>query len=195
MPVIDRMTASSKSDRSIERGAEPSKGSEALQDVTTLVAAARRGEPRAMNSLLTALGSYVGRICGPIALDEAEDALQETMIVVLKNLRSLRDPAALRAWVRRIAVREAVRIAEAARRRKSTPASPAAGLDSVDLADRIAIRETLFRLEPSQRAVLVLRELEGLSEKEVAETMAVARGTVKSRLSRARAAFGKLGNR
>jgi RNA polymerase sigma-70 factor (ECF subfamily) len=44
-------------------------------------------------------------------------------------------------------------------------------------------------MDPEQRAVLVLRDLEGLSEQEAAEVLNVAQGTVKSRLHRARARF------
>jgi DNA-directed RNA polymerase specialized sigma24 family protein len=74
------------------------------------VRAAQRGDPVAMDILLTDLAPWVGRICAAIALEQGEDALQETLIVVLRNLPALRDPAAWRAWVRRIAVRESLRM-------------------------------------------------------------------------------------
>src|SRR3954451_6758060 len=80
-------------------------------DVEALVRAAQRGDPAAMTALVRELSPYVGRICGAIALDDGDDAMQETMISVLRNLRDLREPAAVRGWVRRIAVREAVRTA------------------------------------------------------------------------------------
>lgn len=66
-------------------------------------------------ALLRDLAPYVGRICGSIALDDGDDAMQETMIRVLKGIHSLRNPAALRGWVRRIAVREATKLARARR--------------------------------------------------------------------------------
>src|SRR3954470_11976368 len=73
------------------------------------VQAAQRGDPLAMDALLAELAPWVGRICASIALDRGADAMQETLIIVLRNLPTLREPAALKAWVRRIAVRQALR--------------------------------------------------------------------------------------
>jgi DNA-directed RNA polymerase specialized sigma24 family protein len=77
----------------------------------------------AMSALIRELMPWIGRICGSIALDRGDDAAQETLIVVLRNLPALRAPAALRAWVRRIAVRESVRVATGARDRPVTSPS------------------------------------------------------------------------
>ena len=98
-----------------------------LVDVEQLVRAARRGEPAAMDALVRALIPYVGRVCGAIALDRGDDAMQETFIAVLRNIRSLREPAALHGWVRRIAVREAIR---AARGGREDPVDPDALVDA-----------------------------------------------------------------
>lgn len=152
-----------------------------------LARAARGGDAMAMAVLLDVLAPYVGRICGPIALDAGPDAVQETLIAVLRGLRGLRDPEALYGWVRAIAVREAVRVARLQAR--TVPAEldelPAAG-DPQLAAD---VRDVLDRLSPQHRAALVLRDLEGLDEQEVARLLDVPAGTVKSRLHRARASF------
>ena len=66
-----------------------------------------------MDALVRALTPYVGRICGSIALERGDDAMQETFIAVLRGLRSLREPAAVHGWVRSIAVRESIRQARA----------------------------------------------------------------------------------
>ena len=159
----------------------------AMEDVE-LVRSAQAGDALAMSRLLDVLVPYVGRICAPIALGSAQDAAQEALIQVLRDLRALRDPGALRSWVRRIATREAVRHAQRSRRDAGEDGAgrelPASG--SPDLtAD---VRSTLQALSPQQRAILVLRDLEGFSEEEAAELLGVARGTAKSRLSRARGA-------
>jgi RNA polymerase sigma-70 factor (ECF subfamily) len=156
-----------------------------------LVRAAQEGDALALSGLVDHLAPFVGRICGPIALEQGEDAAQEALIAVLRDLPSLREPRALRGWVRRIAAREAVRHAQAARRdwarAEGTEAEALPTQD--DPALEGDVRRVLDRLAPEQRAILVLRDLEGLSEREAAQLLAVERGTVKSRLSRARAAF------
>lgn len=191
------MTAFDSSSRSRDFR-EPSGDASPPSSVTDTdrIQAAQRGDVVAMSDLLDGLMPWVGRICGAIALDSGPDAAQEAMIQVMRDLRGLRDPQALRGWVRRIAVREAVRHAQRARREP-----PVAHLENT-LADRgrtspldpMLSRDVEFvlsQLPPDQRAILVLRDLEGLSEAEAAEQLEIAPGTVKSRLHRARDAFRK----
>ena len=145
-----------------------------------------------MAGLMRALAPMVGRICGAIALDEGDDAMQETMIAVLRKVGTVREPAAVRGWARRIAVREAVRVA---RRRAGVPVPDdvLAGVPAPtgDPAIALDVRAVLRDLAPEHRAILVLRDLEGLSEADAAALLDVAPGTVKSRLHRARDAFKK----
>jgi len=158
-------------------------------DEAELVRRARGGDTLAMAELLDRLAPYVGRICGPIALSGGADAAQETLIAVFRGLRGLARPEALRGWVRAIAVREAVRVAR--RDRAGIPADltevPARGDPQLG-AD---IRDVLRRLSPEHRAILVLRDVEGLDEATVASYLDIPKGTVKSRLTRARAGFRK----
>lgn len=155
----------------------------------SLVRRAQGGDTLAMGALLDALTPYVTRICGPIALSAGPDAAQEALIQVFRGLRRLREPAALHGWVRAIAVREAVRMAT--RDGRAKPAELAelpAGGDPQLASD---IRDTMARLSPEHRAILVLRDVEGLDEESAAALLAVPKGTVKSRLHRARESFRK----
>ncbi|HEX7131392.1 MAG TPA: RNA polymerase sigma factor [Iamia sp.] len=150
---------------------------------------AQRGDAASLEAVLRDLAPYLGRICGAIALDAGDDALQEAMVAIARNLGSLREPAALRGWARRIAVREAVRAGPGGR---AVPVDPAVLDPRTSVPDgttAVEVRAVLAALHPEQRAVLVLRHLDGLDETEMAEVLGVARGTVKSRLHRARAAF------
>ena len=109
----------------------------------------------------------------------------------MRDLRGLRDPTLLRSWVRRIAIREAVRHAE--RRRREPPVDHLESTEGrpLDPGLRSDVSRVLADLPPDQRAILILRDLEGLSEAEAADVLNVARGTIKSRLHRARDAFRK----
>lgn len=153
------------------------------------ISAAQRGDVIAMSDLLDALVPWVGRLCASIALDAGPDAAQETLMQVMRDLKSLRDPSSFRSWVRRIAIREAIRHASRNRREPVLEHVERGCGISLDPGLRHDVALVLADLPADQRAILVLRDLEGLSEAEAAMTLDVARGTIKSRLHRAREAF------
>jgi RNA polymerase sigma factor (sigma-70 family) len=152
-----------------------------------LVRRAQRGDALAMDRLLTEIGPYVGRICASIALQDGQDAAQEALVAIFRALPGLADPAALHGWVRTIAVREAVRVATRARRTRAAPLPDVPARGDPELA--ADVRDVLARLSPEHRAVLVLRDLEGLDQAAVAEILAVPAPTVRTRLFRARRNF------
>ncbi|MFJ8542891.1 RNA polymerase sigma factor [Streptomyces sp. NPDC093586] len=153
-----------------------------------LVDAARTGDVLALDALLEPLAPYVAALCRPIAPDHSSDAAQEALNAVFQGLPRLRDSRALYARVRTITVREAVRVARRAQRE-----TPVCGLDDAPrpggpepAAD---VRDVLGRMSAEHRAVLVLRGLEGLDERSVSRILGISRGTVRSRLHRARRGF------
>jgi RNA polymerase sigma factor (sigma-70 family) len=140
-----------------------------------------------MDALMRELSPRLGRICASISPQHGEDALQETLILVLCNVGSLREPAAIHGWARRIAVHETIRLA-----RRATTTVPLAEIDGPSPADVEAasdVRAVLATMAPEQRAILVLRDLEGMSEEDASTLLEAPIGTVKSRLHRARSAF------
>lgn len=161
-------------------------------DTAALVVAAQSGDTLALNYLLDRLIPYVARICAAIALGNGSDAAQNALIVLVRSLPALREPAAVFGWARTIAVREAVRQAS-----RSTPGLAAHGgaLTEVpapgDPQLAVDVADVLSRLSPQHRAVLVLRDLEGLDETSAAKLLQLPAGTVKSRLHRARRMFRK----
>ncbi|MET9962966.1 sigma-70 family RNA polymerase sigma factor [Streptomyces sp. NPDC006326] len=154
-----------------------------------LARAARAGNTLALHDLLDHLTPYIARICTPIALADGPDATQETLVAVFRSLRSLRDPQTLYGWVRAIAVREAVRLARRADRVRPAQLPDLPGRGDPQLA--ADIDDVLARLSPDHRAVLVLRDVEGLDEESAAALLGVPPGTAKSRLHRARTSFRK----
>jgi RNA polymerase sigma factor (sigma-70 family) len=152
------------------------------------VAAAQRGDALALDRLLDELAPYVRRLCARTAPAIADDATQEALLAVFRGLPSLRAPEAILPWVRALTVRTAVRLARQADR-QAIPALPLAEPRAVPLEGLVDIDDALARLPLDQRVVLVLRAREGLSEQQIAATLGISAGTVKSRLHRARAAF------
>lgn len=168
-----------------------------------LVRAAQAGDALAMDDLLALVTPYVTRLCRPIAPLDWADAVQEALLAVFGGLRGLRDPQAFYGWVRVVTVREAVRVAR--RGAAEQPADPEdiarlgsllSGDDAVGGGELSAqVRDVLARMPVQHRAVLVLRELEGLDERSAAALLQIAPGTVKSRLHRARSSFRKAWSR
>ncbi len=158
-------------------------------ELAGMVRAAQRGDTLALGDLLDLLAPYVGRLCGPIALNDGPDAAQEALITIFRSLGQLSDPAALFGWVRAIAIRQAVRVASRSAPTVSAPLEEIPQPADPYLATHI--RDVLDRLSAQHRAVLVLRDLEGLDEATVSGLLEVSTGTVKSRLHRARHNFHK----
>lgn len=154
-----------------------------------LARAALGGNTLALHDLLDHLTPYIARICTPIALADGPDATQEALLAVFRSLRSLRDPRTLYGWVRTIAVHEAVRTARRAGRDRPAELADVPGRGDPQLATDI--EDVLARLSPAHRAVLVLRDVEGLDEESAAALLGVPPGTAKSRLHRARSTFRK----
>jgi RNA polymerase sigma-70 factor, ECF subfamily len=136
--------------------------------------------------------------------NEALDLSQEVFLRVFRTIGSFRNQSALRTWIYRIVVNQARNRQRWWRRRRraeqvslddhlrqngelasnSNGCSPEQVLKQKELADRIWI--ALEDLPFDQRSIIVLREIDGLSYEEIAYSMGVAIGTVKSRLARAR---------
>jgi RNA polymerase sigma factor (sigma-70 family) len=132
---------------------------------------------------------------------DAEDLVQEAMLRAYRALEQLRGTDA-RAWLIAI-VRNCHFSARARERKQASVPLPAEGTSdeplvdpspdpesaSVQEADRRAIGQSMAKLSPEHREMLVLREIEDMSYREIAAVMNLPIGTVMSRLARARAAF------
>ncbi len=115
---------------------------------------------------------------------DAEDALQEAMVVAYVARERLREAQSFLPWVRRILARECLRLY----RRVITPMEPAAIHETLagceDQTD-LTIWSMLQHLPEDLRQVVALRYVADLSQVEVARMLGIPVGTVKSRLNRA----------
>ena len=134
--------------------------------------------------------NVVYRMCGDASL--AEDAAQTAFIKAWQQLSSYRPVASLRSWLYRIAVNAALDMLRKEKPQvpiEDTPlASPGNGLEKLveEQEQRLRVQQAVLALPDASRAVLVLREYEGLSYQEIANTLDIPLGTVMSRLNYAR---------
>jgi RNA polymerase sigma-70 factor (ECF subfamily) len=147
------------------------------------------------------LSAYRGRILRLTTAvlhdpDLAEDAAQECFIKEFRAIRSFRGESSFYTWLSRIAMRACMDCLR--RRRPGTEPETRGSGDCVSAGpahasvERLAVEALLDRLTPALRAALVLRELDGLEYDEIAETLGIPVGTVRSRLHAARARFREL---
>ena len=131
---------------------------------------------------------------------DAEDAAQETFLKAYRSFGDFKPNASFYTWLYRIAVNTCIDhkrkpIWESIFRRNnkneeteidipSDARCPEKLYESKQIAS--ALHDALRNLPPKLRAVIVLREIEGLSYEEIAEALDMSMGTVKSRISRAR---------
>ena len=163
---------------------------------TELVTRAKNGERNAFSELVCihaqGVRNVIYRMCGDAQI--AEDAAQETFFQAWLHFASYRPQRSLRNWLYRIAVNAATDML-----RKEKRILPNA-LDDLQLQDPQPGPEALFTQEErtalvqkavlslpeASRAVLVLKEYEGMSYHEIADALDIPMGTVMSRLNYAR---------
>jgi RNA polymerase sigma-70 factor (ECF subfamily) len=176
-----------------------------------LVDLCRKGAPQAFARLVALHEGMVFNLAARLLgeSEEARDVAQNVFLHVYRKLDQFQGRSALRTWIYRITVNQCHnrrRWWKSRKREKEEPLDElSAGSHAARLADERPrsspfketrrrerarrVQAALLELSFEHRAVLVLREIEGLSCEAIAETLGVAVGTVKSRLSRAREAL------
>ena len=159
---------------------------------TELVVRAQHGDEEAFASLAVACGDRLHAVAHRILrdIDLAEDATQQALLAIWRDLPQLRDPARFDAWSYRLLVRACY--AEGRRSRQWTPnmrllssdePMQADGLSSV--VDRDQLERGFRRLSIDHRAVVVLHHYLDMPLDRIAEALGVPVGTVRSRLHHA----------
>ena len=161
-----------------------------------LVEAARRGDREAYADLIRARGDRLFAIAQRILrdVDRAEDALQDALVIAWRDLPGLRDPVRFDAWLHRLVVRacvhEAVRERRLVANLRILPIEvPTSQDEFLTVGDRDQLERGFRRLDPQQRAILVLRHFAGFEPVEIAEILGIPAGTARSRLHHAHRAM------
>jgi len=185
-------------------------------DDATLVRQCQNGNLEAMSCLIV---KYQDRIYNAIFKicqnhDDAAELTQDTFVKVLENINSFRGKSSFYTWLFRVAVNHTLNYCK--RRFKLSPVSLDAendqieeskgklaavlaapdGLDPAVVAQQKELSQIVVnligQLAQEYRVVLVLRDIEQMTYAEIAEVLRIETGTVKSRLSRARAKLRQL---
>jgi RNA polymerase sigma-70 factor (ECF subfamily) len=187
-------------------------------DEAALVEELKAGSERAFTQLIAQYQQPIYSVILRSLHDpaDASDITQEVFIKVFRNIRSFHGEATLRTWIYRIALHEASnqrRWWSRHKRQEITMETPCGGHDAdcegetlslgsiladgndspFDHAAQAEVRErveaALRKVPEAFRTVVILREIEGFTYEEIADILRVNLGTVKSRLTRGRAAL------
>jgi RNA polymerase sigma-70 factor, ECF subfamily len=184
----------------------PMKGSGLSRNDDELLAEARKGDAAALETLLVRYQPHLYRfglrMCGNV--DDASDVAQESLMAMARSVRDFRGDASVASWlytiIRRLCIRKRRRSKFAPAHEESLDApgstavqhlaDPTPGPEQAAAGREIeaVLTTAIDHLEPGQREVLLLRDVEGLSAPEVAKVLDLSVEAVKSRLHRARLA-------
>lgn len=162
-----------------------------------VVVRAQAGDPAAFEHLAHAAADRLMGIAFRILRDRsrAEDAVQVTLLTAWRTLPGLRDPDRYEPWLHRMLVHACYAEARSEQRRSGQDVElqphhhPATPDPSLTIDDRDQLERAFRRLTAEQRAVVVLQHDLGLSHPEIAATLGIPVGTVKSRSHAAMAAL------
>lgn len=173
-------------------------------DASQLLERAREGDEEALEQLLSAVQPQLYRFSMKMCrhTEDAEDVLQDSMLTLARSFRDFRGASSLSTWLFTIARSFCIKkrrkskfapereesLEQLAPTERATIQSEAPGphehAESAEVWQQV--QAAIGRLEPAYREVLVLRDIEGLRAKEVAEVVGITVPAVKSRLHRAR---------
>ena len=124
--------------------------------------------------------------------EDAQEVAQEVFMIIHQKLKMFRYESSFKTWLYRITANTAINFAKVRSRQKSVPIdeellpAPAEGNEPDPQGLDRYIGQLLNAVNPEQRACVVMRNIEGLSYKQIAEALNININTVRTRLKRAR---------
>lgn len=160
-----------------------------------LLAACRRGDPEAFEELVIRTQRQVFTLAHRVVGDraEAEDVAQEAYLRVFRSLGGFREDARFETWLYRVVTNAALthlkrrgRFGDLLRDPEEDPAPVVEDRASDEVVRQDEVQRALEALSPGMRTTVVLKDVYGLSCKEIGQEMGLSEGAVKVRLHRAR---------
>ena len=172
------------------------RGNLASNNDVQLLRRIRNGDHAAFHGLVNQYAQYLFGLAYSLVGNsaDAEDVLQETYAGAFRGLVSFKGRSSIKTWLTQILIRQVARHRRSQARHKvismdvELAANPQQNVSSAAyIADaKMDVEDAIQLLSPAHREVVVFRELKGLSYDEIAEVLGLPRGTVESRLFRAR---------
>jgi RNA polymerase sigma factor (sigma-70 family) len=172
-----------------------SMASRAADDLETMARAAAAGDPAAVDALLIAVGPEVLRVCARFLpyREDAEEACQDTLLALARGIERFEGRSSFRTWLHRLAANRARSTYQRLRHRfqneasgRPVPDNPDPRRTSVVAGTRLDLLDALECLTADLAEAVTLRDVVGLSYREVADLLDIPEGTVKSRIHEAR---------
>ena len=166
----------------------------------TLIDRHRHGDPAAFEEFYDEFADMVYRIAFRLSgnAEDAADLSQETFLKIHRHMGSFKGRSSLRTWVYRVALNCCRSGLRSRSKRESRYQSSLTELDQLPALERspeeetVALNESglvtqaLRQVKSPYRETVILRDLEGLSYREIADVLRVRIGTVRSRIARGR---------
>jgi RNA polymerase sigma-70 factor, ECF subfamily len=160
---------------------------------------ASRGDFGSFEKVYKAASGFVYNVAYRVVgnKQDAEEVTQEVFLTVYHKLKDFRFQSSFKTWVYRVTLNSAINFAKKSSRERNRTVEYDEQLNAVGVAENVrsdmdrgvreeAAQALLNKLNPDQKACIVLRNIEGLSYQEIAQTLGINLNTVRTRLKRAR---------
>ena len=154
------------------------------------------GDARALEALLIRREKWLWNVAKKVVRNEglAEEALQEALVLIWKNAHTFRGESRVSTWMYQIVSRSCIDVLRKEQIRSHASLNELEQFDDIGgtssfenaLVDGLAVHAALLEIEPAQRQVIQLIDLDGMSVQEASRVLGVPVGTVKSRAARGR---------
>ena len=161
-----------------------------------LLAMFHDGDAQALESLLIRREKWLWNVAKKVIRDEslAEEALQEALVLIWKNAHTFRGESQVSTWMYQIVSRSCIDVLRKEQIRSHASLNELEQFDDIGgtssfenaLVDGLAVHAAMLEIEPAQRDVIQLIDLDGMSVQEASEALGIPVGTVKSRAARGR---------
>lgn len=178
-----------------------------MQDISDdILAKAAQGDIESFEMIYKATAGFVYNVAFRVTgnRQDAEEVMQEVFLMVYHKLKSFRFQSSFKTWIYRVAANCAINYSKKMSKERKKTVEYDENLDALESPDEAGTKinrehhETMIHsllkiLNPDQRACVVLRNMEGLSYQEIAESLRININTVRSRLKRGREALLAMG--